>query len=173
VGWELASRHPDLVRTLTAVSVPHPRAFARALLTSPDQLRRSAYVLLFRRERTAERFLTDQDGERLRHIFDGSGLAAVDVNRYVAPLLTPGALTAALNWYRAMSLIGRPTTGPVGLPTTFVWSDRDAAVGRAAAVRCSKHVTGDYRFVEVPGVSHWIADQAPQELTDVILARVR
>ena len=172
VGWELASRHPDRVRTLTAVSVPHPRAFARALLTSPDQLRRSAYVLLLRRERTAERFLTDQDGKRLRRAFDGSGLADVDVNRYVAPMLVPDALTAALNWYRALSLIGRPATGPVALPTTFVWSDRDAAVGRVAAERCGKHVTGDYRFVELPGVSHWIADQAPQELTDAVLARV-
>src|SRR4051794_28138104 len=93
VSWALAARHPDRVRTLTAVSVPHPRALSRALLTSPDQLRRSAYILLFRREGTAERVLTDDGARRLRRLFDGAGMTDSEINRYVAPMLEPGALT--------------------------------------------------------------------------------
>src|SRR6266487_1331882 len=172
VGWELAARHPDRVCTLTAISVPHPRAFASALLTSFDQMRRSAYILLFRREGTAERFLQDDDARRLRGMFRGSGLSLGEVNRYVAPMLAPGALTAALNWYRAISLIGRPTVGPVPVPTTYVWSDQDAAISRAAAQKCAAHVTGDYRFLELPGVSHWIPDQVPEVLVEAVLSRV-
>ncbi|GAB3860330.1 hypothetical protein GCM10029963_63080 [Micromonospora andamanensis] len=48
VGWALAATHPDRVRTLTAVSVPHPAAMAYALTHDPQQKARSAYMLLFR-----------------------------------------------------------------------------------------------------------------------------
>ncbi|HEV7897979.1 MAG TPA: alpha/beta hydrolase [Planosporangium sp.] len=177
VGWGLAARFPDRVSTLTALSVPHPRALGRALRTSPDQLRRSRYILLFRRAGRAEELLLEDDGRRLREAFAGSGLDAAGVDRYVAPMRVPGALTAALNWYRAPSILGRSGadragTGDVGVPTTYVWSDADAAIGRAAARNCAREVTGEYRFVELPGLSHWMPDQAPEAVADAVLGRV-
>ena len=36
-AWRLAAEHPDRVRTLTAVSVPHPAAMAHALATDPSR----------------------------------------------------------------------------------------------------------------------------------------
>ncbi|MFD0818177.1 alpha/beta fold hydrolase, partial [Micromonospora zhanjiangensis] len=84
----------------------------------------------------------------------------------------PGALTAALNWYRAMSAEEMAGTGPVTVPTTYVWSDGDVAVGRFAAEACAAHVTGDYRFVALAGVTHWIPDEAPAALAEAILARI-
>ncbi len=45
-AWVLAARRPDLVRTLTAVSVPHPAAFVRAM---PDAPARACAVLVHRR----------------------------------------------------------------------------------------------------------------------------
>ena len=85
-------------------------------------------------------------------------------------LSAPGALTAALNWYRAMSSDTR--VDPVAVPTTYVWSDQDIAVGRIAAEACADQVTGDYRFVALPGVTHWIPEQAPEQLAAAILDRV-
>jgi pimeloyl-ACP methyl ester carboxylesterase len=61
---------------------------------------------------------------------------------------------------------------PVAVPTTYVWSDGDVAVGRIAAEACADQVTGDYRFVEVPGISHWIPEQAPEQLTRAVLDRI-
>jgi len=89
---------------------------------------------------------------------------------YVAHLQAPGALTAALNWYRQMS--GDTPVEPVGVPTTYVWSDADVAVGRTAAQACADQVTGDYRFVELPGVSHWVPEHAPEALARAVLDRV-
>jgi pimeloyl-ACP methyl ester carboxylesterase len=171
VAWGLAAGYPERVHTVTALSVPHPRAFGRALLTSPDQLRRSAYILLFRRAGTAEKLLLDDDARRLRGVFAGSGLDGAAVNRYVAPMLAPGALTAALNWYRALDLAGRHGVGKVSAPTTYVWSDGDRAIGRVAAEKCGSEVTGEYRFVKLPGVSHWIPDEAPRTVADAIIDR--
>jgi pimeloyl-ACP methyl ester carboxylesterase len=170
VAWMLAGRHPERVRTLTAVSVPHPRAIARALVTSLDQGRRMAYILVFRLKGRAEALLLANDARRLRRIFHGSGLNPASVYRYVAPMLAPGALTAALNWYRALRLGGAPV-GRIAVPTMYLWSDGDPAISRAAARRCGDHVSAEYRFVQLPGVSHWIPDQAPDVVAAAVLER--
>jgi pimeloyl-ACP methyl ester carboxylesterase len=60
----------------------------------------------------------------------------------------------------------------VQVPTTYVWSDGDVAIGRTAAEACANYVTGDYRYVELPGVTHWIPEQAPEELASAILDRI-
>ncbi|SDZ25861.1 Pimeloyl-ACP methyl ester carboxylesterase [Micromonospora pattaloongensis] len=170
VGWQLAARQPARVRTLTAISVPHPRALGRALSTGFGQRARFAYMRLFQRPRLAERVLLGRDAAGLRLVLRGVPRDRVDT--YVAPMRAPGALTAALNWYRALSRRDFADIGPVTVPTTYVWSDRDAAVGARAALACGDGVRGDYRFVRLTGVSHWIPDQAPGPLTEAILARV-
>ncbi|MCM0678173.1 alpha/beta hydrolase [Micromonospora phytophila] len=172
VGWNLAARHPERVRTLTAVSVPHPAAMAHALTTDPQQKARSAYILLFRQPGKAEKALLALGATGLRRMLTGVG-DDERVAAYADPMREPGALTAALNWYRAMDRTDMAATGPAPVPTTFVWSDRDIAIGRTAAKACADHVTGDYRFVELHRVSHWIPDEAPAPLAEAILARVR
>jgi pimeloyl-ACP methyl ester carboxylesterase len=170
VAWGLAAVHPERVRTLTAVSVPHPAAMGHALATDPRQKARSSYIALFRKPGKAEKVLLALNAAALRKLLGGVGDAA-RVARYADPMREPGALTAALNWYRAMSGADMKAVGPVAVPTTFVWSDRDIAIGRTAAEACASHVTGDYRFVELAGVTHWIPDEAPGPLAEAILAR--
>lgn len=172
VAWRLAAHHPDRVRTLTAVSVPHPAAMSYALGNDRRQQARSSYMLLFRRAGLAEKVLLAFDAAVLRRMLAPVGDAG-RVARYAEPLREPGALTGALNWYRAMSRADLAQTGPVAVPTTFVWSDKDVAIGRTAAEACAGHVSGPYRFVVLPGVTHWIPDEAPAPLAEAILARVR
>jgi pimeloyl-ACP methyl ester carboxylesterase len=155
------------------VSVPHPTAFTAAYRADPEQRERSGYIHLFWQEGKAEEVLLADSGRRLRRILigaDGStGVPEEAADEYVAVLSAPGALTAALNWYRAMR--GGERVEPVGVPTTYVWSSGDIAIGRTAAEACGGYVTGDYRFVELPG-SHWIPEQAPQELAAAVLDRI-
>src|SRR5213080_3650374 len=101
VAWALAAWHPDRVRTLTAVSVPHPTAYTLAYRADPEQKERSAYIKLFWQAGKAERVLLEDDARRLRRVLGDVPAEAVDT--YVAHLSAPGALTAALDWYRAMS----------------------------------------------------------------------
>ncbi|WP_433386975.1 alpha/beta fold hydrolase [Micromonospora sp. KLBMP9576] len=172
VAWAVAAGHPERVRTLTAVSVPHPAAMARALAEDPGQRARSAYMTLFRRPGAAERALLALNAMGLRRMMHGVGDDA-RVGAYADPMREPGALTAALNWYRAMSRRDLAVVGPVAVPTTFVWSERDIAIGRTAAEACAGHVRADYRLVELPRVSHWIPDEAPTPLTEAILDRTQ
>jgi pimeloyl-ACP methyl ester carboxylesterase len=173
VGWALAAWHTDRVRSLTAVSVPHPAAFTAAYRADPEQRERSSYIRLFWQTGKAEEVLMADDARRLRRILLGgdgrTGVPEEAAEEYVAVLSAPGALTAALNWYRAMSSDIR--VDRVARPTTYVWSSGDLAIGRTAAEACADHVTGDYRFVELTG-SHWIPEQAPDELARAVLDRI-
>ena len=173
-AWALAAWHGDRVRSLTAVSVPHPAAYTAAFRADPEQKERSAYIRLFWQAGKAEEVLLADDARRLRRVLAGSdgdtGVPAEAIDEYVAVQSAPGALTAALNWYRAMSSDVR--VDQIQVPTTYVWSDGDAAIGRTAAEACANHVTGDYRYVELAGVTHWIPEQAPDQLARAILDRI-
>jgi pimeloyl-ACP methyl ester carboxylesterase len=170
VGWQLAARHASRVRTLTAFSVPHPAAMAAALAGDGDQRRRSAYIKLFRRPGLAERTLSFANLAAVRLML--RGVPGDRIDGYLEPLREPGALTAALNWYRALDLKRVGALEPVAVHTTYVWSDRDTALGRTAAHRCADFVTGDFRFVTLPGVSHWIPDEAPAAAAAAIRDRI-
>jgi pimeloyl-ACP methyl ester carboxylesterase len=169
VAWALAAWHPDRVRSLTAVSVPHPTAFTAAYRADPEQKERSSYIRLFWQEGKAEEVLLADGARRLRRMYGGA-VPEEAVEEYVAVLSAPGALTAALNWYRAMT--SAVPVDDVTVPTTYVWSDADIAVGRIAAEATGEFVTGDYRFVELAGVSHWIPEEAPDALAVAILDRI-
>lgn len=169
VAWCVAAWHGARLESLTAVSVPHLAAYGAALRDDPDQRERASYIQLFRRPGRAEELLSEDDDRRLRAMY-GEAVPAELQQAYLHRLAEPGALTAALDWYRAMrsDLAELP---PVAVPTTLVWSDQDWAIGRVPAEACGDFVTGDYRFVELPGVGHWIPEQAPAELAQAILAR--
>jgi len=167
VAWQLAARQGDRVRSLTAVSVPHPVAFVEALRTDPDQRARSQYMKDWHSPDAETALLSGG----LAKVF--GGVPAVDGDRYLSLLREPGALTAALNYYRAQSLADLEGLGPVTSPTLHVWSDSDHALGPTAAHATAQHVAGPYRFEVLEGVSHWIPEEAPDALAALVLEHIR
>ena len=167
IAWHLAARRPDRLRTLTAVSVPHPVAFAEALRSDPDQRARSQYMRDWRSPDTEQALL---DGG-LEGIF--GGLPAADVEHHLSVMRRPGALTAALAYYRAQSLADLDGFGPITTPTLYVWSDEDRALGPVPAHATGAHVAGPYRFEVLHGVSHWIPEEAPDRLAELLLEHLR
>jgi pimeloyl-ACP methyl ester carboxylesterase len=179
VAWATAIAAPKRVRTLTVLSVPHPAAFLRSMVRSV-QLLRSSYMFLFQLPWLPER-LFRLPGAAVR-VLRWSGASARQAQRDAQLLLDPDAATAALNWYRAMAPIRRPRRGRgrgqrqgqggptfrVTVPTVYLWSDRDIALGRKGAELTAHYVTGPYEFRVLPGVSHWIPDQAPEVVAELV-----
>lgn len=168
VAWQLAARHPDRVRTLTAVSVPHPLAFVEALRTDPDQRARSQYMKDWQDAGATERAMLDGG---LEQVF--GGIPGVAAERYLTLLRQPGALTAALSWYRAQSRADLAGLAPIRVPTLHVWSDGDPALGEVATRASAEHVEAAYRLEVLQGVSHWIPEQAPDRLAQLVLEHVQ
>lgn len=170
VAWGLAGAHPERVRTLTAISVPHPAAFLKAMVLS-DQLLRSWYIGFFQLPFVPE-WVLNSPGPLPERALTRMGMTHEMIERYRREMVATGAIRGGLGWYRALPFASpRGATARVAVPTTFVWSDRDPALGRGGAERTADFVDADYRFVELAGVSHWIPDERPIDLADVIVAR--
>jgi pimeloyl-ACP methyl ester carboxylesterase len=167
VGYAVAARHPSRVRTLTAVSAPHPGAWARSMISSV-QAARSAYMIFFQMPFLPERLLR----ARLRRMLTGSGLDARHADRYAARATGPGGLTGPLHWYRAIPL-ERHRVPRVPVSTVLVHGTGDRFVTRAAADLCRRWITGPYRLEVWDGVSHWIPEQEPARLSALILTHLR
>ncbi|MGH3517534.1 MAG: alpha/beta fold hydrolase [Haloechinothrix sp.] len=166
VAWWTADGHPDRVRSLTVVSTPHPKALSQAMRTEEDQQLRSRYMAEWRENRDIEQRMLDNNAEALRRMFEWK-VEPSRVDEYVQRLAEPGALTAALNWYRA----GRPsgTIGKIEVSTMYVWSTEDVAFGSTAALDTGNWVSGPYRFEMLEDVSHWVPEEVPEELNALLL----
>lgn len=170
VAWNLALVAPQRLTRLTAVSTPHPSAMRAGMLTSTQALR-SWYMAFFQLPRLPERFLEDKVVAFLR----AGGVPLAIATSYAARMSEPGALTAALDWYRGAWLPGGSPMAAadpaVRVPTTYVWGRHDDALGRRAAELTRRYVTAPYRFVELDE-GHWIPEVAPERLAREILADV-
>jgi pimeloyl-ACP methyl ester carboxylesterase len=164
VAWLTAMYLPDRVRTLTALSVPH--------LAAPATVRQREmawYQLFFQFEEIAEATLRHDDWAALRELAAGY----LDLDRAIASLSRPGALTASLNWYRANlapRMPGeRPQLPPVQVPVLGIWSDGDRFLDGARMRASGDLVKGPWRYVEISGATHWIPLDAPDELNALLL----
>ena len=167
VTWFAALQHPDRVLSIVPISVPHPFAFAQAL-ANPEgqQAGMSSYMEFFRSEGSEAEFLAN-DAAMLRGMYAGLGEHAE--RAYLDVLSTPEALGAALNWYRAMNLtVNASEITPIRMPTLYVWSTDDVALGREGAELTADFVEGPYRFEILEGVSHWVPEEAPDALNDLL-----
>jgi len=163
IAWFLAGEHPARVRTLTAVSVGHPRAYANAGI---EQKRKGLYTFFFQLRGLTEWILSRNGFANFRKWVRNYP----ETDRWIRDLSRPGRLTAALNWYRAnlrRMLMGRHPPCPV--PTLGVWSTRDFALAESQMTRSEQYVTASWRYERLEGPSHWIPLEAPEVLSDLIL----
>ena len=101
LAWYVAGRYPGRVTSLAALSVPHPQAFAQALLTG-QQAGRSWYMAACQLPWLPERVLGRRGGQAFRDILVRTGLDQASADRYAARARDPAVLRGPLNWYRAM-----------------------------------------------------------------------
>ena len=174
LAWVVAALHPQRVRSLAVLSRPHPQAFALAMQNDRRQSGRSSHHKAYQRAEATDELLAD-DGAQLRAIFKGHGVPDPDAEAYLATLGRRDALDAALNWYRAIgrSNIQWRDVPAVTVPTLYVWGNADQTVGRLAAEGTREWVDADYKFVELPGVGHFVTDEAPRAFTKALIEHLK
>jgi pimeloyl-ACP methyl ester carboxylesterase len=172
IAWYIAGRWPNRLQTLTVLSVPHPIALSRAIKgeLGGDQPQRSGYIDFFRMAGTAEDTMLADNAAMLRGMWSMLGPEAVE--EYASVLGSRPALTAALNYYRANNLDGGLDVPPISVPTLFVWSTDDIALGREGAVATEEYVTAPYRFEILEGVDHWIPESGADALNKLLIEHI-
>jgi pimeloyl-ACP methyl ester carboxylesterase len=168
VAWLTATLCPDRVSKLVVLSVPHP-----LVPTTLRQQEMAWYTLFFQFAGIAEDTIQYDDWAWLRTFSRGDG----DTEQWIADLSRPGALTAALNWYRA-NLAPRPPGQRVALPdvtapTMAIWSAGDHYLDGARVQQSAAHVSAPWRYEQIPEASHWIPLDAPDRLNTLLVDWLR
>jgi pimeloyl-ACP methyl ester carboxylesterase len=166
-AWMFTLTQPQRVDRLVAISVGHPAIFFRPTM---KQMQLSWYTLLFQFPGIAEALIPRDDWKFLKGWTGGTG----DLDRYVADLARPGALTAALNWYRAnlhpQRLVDEaPTFPPIDKPVMGIWGARDAALSEESMTDSAGQVSGPWRYQRFDDAGHWIPIEQPEKLNRLLL----
>jgi len=172
VTWFTAAELPDRLASVTALSTPHPIGGLKALVSS-RQAFASWYVYVFQLPRIPERVFVGSGGTAagLSKFLRAHGQTPECAERDSRAMAAPGAFTAAVNWYRAMPLnkFLRLLRTKIAVPTMHVFSDGDTFLTAEGAHACGRGVGVEYRFEMLHGVSHWIPDEEPGAVSDLLL----
>jgi pimeloyl-ACP methyl ester carboxylesterase len=166
VGWLAAVRHPERIRSFAGLSIPHPGPMIQQLKGGLP-----TYIRVFNTPWLPELVFSFGDFALLRR-----GLPKDEALRaeYVSLLAEPGALTATLNWYRAIpsglaSFAGE--SFEVEPPTLFIWGSREGWVNAKRLEDQRALVRGPYHELEVDA-GHWLMQEQTRPVVERILAHL-
>jgi epoxide hydrolase 4 len=177
IAWDYAMFGRLPIAKLIIMNVPHP-ALAEQGLRTLKQLAKSWYIFFFQLPLLPEWALARNGCAAIAGAFRGM---AVDKSRFPREVLRvyqdaaaqPGALTAMLNYYRAL-LRGwranrRRGTPQITVPTLLLWGEVDAALGKELSYGTERYV-GDLTLRYLPKVSHWVQQEAPETVNQMMQA---
>jgi len=176
VAWWLALSYPARINSLTAVNVPHPTVMEDTLLSSLSQLRKSWYMFAFQLPVLPETIATANNCRALQRGLTESSrpgtFSATDLKRYREAWTQPGAVTAMINWYRAMGRYRpRPPQQQVSVPTLVMWGQQDEFLEPSMAEE-SLAYCDDAELVTFPSATHWVLHERPEETAEELLAHL-
>ncbi len=175
VAWDFAARGIRRLERLAILNVPHPARLREELRSNPEQRRRTRYAALFQLPWLPEWLLTRRGaravGEAIRAGREASRFPDDVLAVFRENALRPGGMTAMLNWYRAAGrgFGKRDAYAPIDVPTLMIWGEDDVAL-------CKETSRGTERYVKdlttryLPGVSHWVQQDAPEQVNEMLEA---
>jgi pimeloyl-ACP methyl ester carboxylesterase len=178
VAWCFAMRDARPLERLVIMNVPHPAVFAHALRTSWRQWVRSWYMAFFQLPWLPEALLGLDGARPIETMFRRTArrperFAPDELATYRAQAAEPGALRAMLAWYRAaprgIARYARADVPPIDVPTLMLWGTDDVALGIETTAGTERYVR-DLRFVPLPGVSHWLQQDATERVNAELAA---
>jgi len=183
VAWALAQKHSERISKLAVLQVPLQSAF-RANLTV-KQFLRSWYMFFFQIPRLPEWLIRRQNFRAIEDtftekIFRKNTFTAEEVERYKEAARQPGALTGALNYYRAnvfdrlfarkrQGIANESQGGRVRVPTLFIFGEQDFAIIPESVRGLNQYIDAYYREVRIPDSGHWVQNEAPAEVNAALL----
>ncbi len=169
IAWAFAYAHPEVLQSLIVMNIPHPAKFAEGL-RPPQQLLRSWYIGIFQLPWLPEWLLQAGDYWLIQQIFQGMAVDKTafsddDLRAYKAAAAQPGALTAMVNYYRALDLGGRwqQPWGVLDVPTLLIWGEEDAALGKELTLGTDDYVS-NLQLRYIPQCSHWVQQEQPGQV---------
>jgi pimeloyl-ACP methyl ester carboxylesterase len=179
IAWVFAIREPDYTSRLAVLNAPHPAAMLREL-RHPRQMARSAFIAFFQLRGLAEYTMMRDDYAAIWRTFRAADrprawLTDADIQRYVEAIARPGALAAALEYYRQMLPGGPAAVSPMRVitaPTLLLWGELDPYLGPELADGLDPWVR-DLTVQRFPTAGHWLNQQEPERVNAALLTFLR
>lgn len=173
VAWYLAATKPQYVDKLIAVNIPHPKAMMRVMAKNPLQWVKSSYIAFFQLPELPEKTLAAEYFKTmvgsLVSTSNPGTFSEEELGMYKEAWAQPGALTAMLNWYRAIRE-GNITQVPdhkISVPVRIIWGLGDQFLSSLLAKE-SLDFCEDGNLVFVGEATHWIHHEQPYILNLLI-----
>ena len=177
VAWSTALLHPQRVAKLVVLNVPHPSVMRKFLSTRPRQFRRSWYMFFFQLPWLPEALFSAfnfRAGSRslLRSSRPGT-FTAEDLAQYRAAWSQPGAITAMINWYRALFRTRiKFQNKTVRVPTRILWGERDDFLLTEMAHESLRYCTSAELFT-FASATHWLQHEEPARVSELLIDFLR
>lgn len=175
-AWWTATRFPEKLLKLAVLNCPHPAVWRNAMDNDPVQRRASWYVRAFRIPALPEMLMRARRFDGLLQALRDSRvpLSDADADLYRAAWSQPGALTAMINWYRAVlrRRFEPITPGSIRLPVQIIWGKQDRYALPALA-EASKALCADARLDYLPDATHWVAHDEAERVNEILLGFLR
>ena len=173
VAWMVAYQHPERLQRLSILNVPHPLVMRRFVLRDFEQMRRSWYALFFQLPWLPERSMRLDDWRGAVRVLRGRGLVHTftneDIESYKEAWSQPGAMTAMINWYRALRYQPHlPAEMRIRVATLMMWGVKDVALTHRMARPSIDHCE-DGKLMLFPDATHWVQRDAPEEVNHYLL----
>jgi len=169
IAWLMLEADPSPIASFTAIAIPHYQVWARTALADEDMAVYRSLLSVWMTPGQGEDFWTP---EVLRDMW--SAKPAEQTEQTIAHMLEPGAMTAALNWYRASdghrSVLDDFDAWEVSVPTLLIFGSED--MGQSSVADSAPLMTGPYRVLQPRG-AHFIVDEQPQIVVEEILAHLQ
>ena len=179
IAWTFAGVHRELLDKLVIMNAPHMRIYVEVARRNLRQLLKAWYVVFFRLPRLTERALAARGYAAVRRMFKKyparrGTFSDEDIDRYVEALRQPGALTAGLNYYRANAGSGARLAASArsNAETLVIWGERDPALV-LELLDGLERVAPRVRVHRLPDVSHWVQNEAPDEVNRALIGFLR
>jgi pimeloyl-ACP methyl ester carboxylesterase len=173
VAWSAALLHPQRVKKLVIVNLPHPSVMRRFLKTRLRQMRRSWYILFFQIPWLPERIFSALDfslGTRALLASSRPGtFAPEDLAQYRAAWSQPGAVMGMINWYRAAARYRTPFEDrTVRVPTRILWGEGDKFLMPEMAGESLRYCPEGELFL-FPHATHWLQHEEPEKVFQLLV----
>ncbi len=170
---ELAYQHPERLQRLGILNVPHPLVFRRFITRDFEQMRRSWYAFLFQLPWLPEMGMRAGDWRGAVRALRGSGkihtFSNEDIVKYKEAWSQPGAMTAMINWYRAVRYQTKlPREMQIKVPTLMMWGVKDVALTYRMARPSIDHCE-DGKLIFFPDATHWVQHDAAEEVNHYLI----
>lgn len=168
IGWIYAAAHPERLHSYTSLASPHPVGQLQATAEDPGQYEKMGYIRGIQADPVASRDALFADDAALLRALYGDAVDGETVAAYVERFREPEIMDAVLKYYQALGKGQLPPNLTVAVPTLYIWGDEDIAFSRSSAEKSEEFVSGEYKFVDLAGASHWLPEERADEIAPEI-----